>query len=357
MSRTIILTGGGTAGHVMPNLALLDGLREMGFEIVYIGGKDSMEEKLAAQAGLSFYGVSTGKLRRYMSLKNLTDPFRVVKGLAEAVGLMRKLKPALVFSKGGFVIVPVVMAARLCGVKCVLHESDMTPGLANKLTIPMAYRVCTTFPETVKHLPKKKAVMTGAPIRRELFEGSRLEGRRRAGVADERPVLLVMGGSSGARAINRCLREALPVLTKAYHVVHLCGKGNVDESLLSTAGYTQIAFASKEMPNLLAAADVVISRAGSNAIHELLALKKPMLLIPLPLSQSRGDQIANAESFGKRGLAEVLDESEMTAASLVRAVDALYAKRGQSASAMQACEANDGVSEVLRVIAEAAEER
>ena len=353
MSQTIVLTGGGTAGHVMPNLALLDGLREMGFEIVYVGGKDSMEEKLAQEAGLPFYGVSTGKLRRYMSVKNLTDPFRVVKGLAEAVGLMRKLKPSLVFSKGGFVIVPVVMAAKLCGVKCVLHESDMTPGLANKLTIPLAHRVCATFPETIDHLPKKKAVLTGAPIRKELFEGSRLEGRRIAGCTDDTPVLLVMGGSSGARAVNNCVREALPVLTKAYHVVHLCGKGNVDESLLPLARYKQIEFASAEMPDLLAAADVVVSRAGSNAINELLAVQKPMVLIPLPLSQSRGDQILNAASFQKRGYAEVLDEADMTAASLVRAVDALYAKRGQSVSVMQACEAKDGVREVLRVIAEA----
>ena len=352
MNQTIVLTGGGTAGHVMPNLALLDGLREMGFEIVYIGGKNSMEQKLAEQAGLPFYGVSTGKLRRYASVKNLTDPFRVVKGLAEAVGLMRKLKPALVFSKGGFVIVPVVMAARLCGVKCVLHESDMTPGLANKLTIPMAHRVCATFPETMQYLPAKKAVLTGAPIRKELFAGSRLEGRRLAGFAEEKPTLLVVGGSSGARAVNQCVREALPLLTKTYNVVHLCGKGNVDESL-QIQGYKQFEFVSQELPDLFAAADAVISRAGSNAVNEFLALKKPMLLIPLPLSQSRGDQIANASSLQKRGLADVLDEAGMTADSLANAVDALFAKRGEIAVAMQADAGNDGVREVLRVIAEA----
>ena len=351
MNKTIVLTGGGTAGHVTPNLALVPGLREMGFHIVYIGGKGGMEQRLAEDAGLPYYGISTGKLRRYMSLKNLTDPFRVIKGVGEAVSLMRKLKPAVVFSKGGFVIVPVVAAARLCGIKSILHESDMTPGLANKLTIPFAHKVCSTFPETIAHLPAKKAVLTGAPIRGELFTGSKSNGRRFAGVTDDKPLLLVMGGSSGAAAINRALRAALPVLTKTYCVVHLCGRGHVDAAC-TMPGYTQLEFVSKEMPDLLAAADIVISRAGANSLCELLALHKPMLLIPLPLSQSRGDQIMNAESFRKQGFASVLNEEDMTADALVREADTLFARRTQATAAMQTASGQGGVSAVLAVIAE-----
>jgi len=349
-----VLTGGGTAGHVMPNLALLDGLREMDFAIVYIGGKGGMEQKLAEQAGLPYYGVSTGKMRRYLSVKNLTDPFRVVKGVGEALALMRKLKPAFVFSKGGFVVVPIVMAARLAGVPCVIHEADLTPGLATKLAMPFAKRVCATFPETMAFLPKKKAVLTGVPIRKELFTGDAMAGRKFAGFSNEKPVLLVMGGSSGARAINRAVHAALPQLTKCFCVAHICGKGQLDESVTS-AGYRQFEFVSTELPDLLAAADIVLSRAGANAVNEFLALRKPMLLVPLPLSQSRGDQIANAASFKRQGFAAVMDEADMTAESLPTALDALYQSRGQYAASMGQSKLTDGVREVLRVIRETTE--
>ena len=351
MKQTIVLTGGGTAGHVMPNLALLDGLREMGFGIVYIGGKNGMEQKLAEQAGLPYYGVSTGKMRRYWSAKNLTDPFRVVKGVGEAVALIRKLKPALVFSKGGFVVVPVVMAARLCGVPCVIHEGDSTPGLATKLAMPFARRICATFPETMRLLPKKKAVLTGVPIRRELFNGDAAVGRAFAGASGSKPVLLVMGGSSGARAINIAVRAALPLLTKQFFVAHICGKNQVDESV-TAAGYVQFEFVAKELPDLLAAADIVVSRAGANAVNEFLALQKPALLIPLPLTQSRGDQIDNAESFARQGFAMMLPEEDMTAESLATAVDALFTERVQYIAAMKKSALADGVTEVLRVIQE-----
>ena len=352
MKRTIVLTGGGTAGHVMPNLALLDGLREMDFEIVYIGGKNGMEQKLAEQAGLTYHGVSTGKMRRYLSVKNLTDPFRVAKGAGEAAALLRKIKPALVFSKGGFVAVPVVAAARLHGIPCVIHEADMTLGLATKLSMPFAKRVCATFPETMAQLPKKKAVLTGLPIRRALFAGGVTAGRRFTGAMDGKPLLLVMGGSSGARAINRAVREALPGLTARFCVAHVCGKGQVDETV-AAEGYRQFEFVGEELPDLLAAADIVLSRAGANAVNELLALRKPTLLVPLPLTQSRGDQIANAESFLRQGFAEVMDEADMTAESLTAALDALYESRARYIEAMARSSLTDGVREVLRVIQEA----
>ena len=352
MSKTIVLTGGGTAGHVTPNLALIPGLRAMGFNIVYIGGKDGMERKLAEQAGLPYYGISTGKLRRYRSVKNLTDPFRVVKGLGEAVALMKRLKPALIFSKGGFVSVPVVLAGKLCGVKSILHESDMTPGLANKITIPFANQICATFPETMAHLPAKKAVLTGAPIREELRNGSKIEGRRFAGVADDRPVMLVMGGSSGAVAVNKAVRASLPLFLQRFFVVHICGRGHVDEAA-ACSGYKQLEYVSEELPDLLAAADIVVSRAGSNSINEFLALGKPMLLIPLPLAQSRGDQILNAASFQKQGFASVLNEEDITPESFVAAVDALYTARGAICAAMKANAAVGGLDAVLRVIRDA----
>jgi len=353
MERKILLTGGGTAGHVIPNLALLPGLRAREFTIAYIGGKDGMEKRLAEQAGLPYHGISTGKLRRYASVKNLTDPFRVIKGLGEAVALIKKLKPTVVFSKGGFVSVPVVMAAKLCGVKCILHESDMTPGLANKLTIPFAKRICATFPETLAHLPKKKAVLTGAPIRRALFEGSKQAGLQFCGFQPAKPVLLVMGGSQGSVIVNNAVRAALPTLTRRYNVAHLCGKGNLDEAS-AAPGYAQYEFISQEMPDLLAAADIVVSRAGSNAINELLALHKPMLLIPLSLRASRGDQILNAESFRKQGFADVLTEEELTTDSLLQAIETLDSNRLQAIEAMAASKLTDGVEEVLRVIEEVA---
>lgn len=325
--KQIILTGGGTAGHVTPNLALLPLLKERGYEIRYIGSKTGIEKQLAEAAGLPYDGISSGKLRRYFDLKNFTDPFRVLKGFGEAKKLLRRLRPDIIFSKGGFVTVPVIFAAKRLKIPVVIHESDMTPGLANRLSIPSAARVCCNFPETLEHLPKEKAVVTGCPIRAELLSGSRLKGLEETGFSAGKPVLLVIGGSLGSVAVNAAVRRVLPTLLEEYQVIHICGKKNLDESLMDQEGYRQYEYVSTQLKDLFALADVVISRAGANAICELLALRKPNLLIPLSAAASRGDQLLNAASFEKQGFSAVLKEEDLVEENLLNKIHEVYQNR------------------------------
>ena len=348
--KTIILTGGGTAGHVTPNLALIPRLQADGWTVHYIGAANSPEQELIARVpGVTFHTVSVGKLRRYFDLKNFSDPFRVLRGVRQATGIIRRIKPNVVFSKGGFVSVPVVYGAKLNGVPVVTHESDMTPGLANKLCMPFAKVQCCTFPEAVKHC-KGKGVHTGSPIRPEILSGRREDGLKRFGFHDYRPVLMVVGGSSGAQAINECVREALPQLTQSFQVLHLCGKGNYVGELEGTPNYTQVEYLNEEMADAYACADVLISRAGANALCEILALRKPALLIPYPLSASRGDQVMNAESFRERKLSRVLMQEDMTPETLVKSIEEVYRDRGQLFEAMAAEPTGNGIDSVLEQI-------
>jgi len=333
--KRIVLTGGGTAGHVTPNIAMLPRLREMGYEICYIGTYDGIEKKLIEEVGIPYYGISSGKLRRYFSLKNFSDPFRVMKGFSQAKKLMKELHPDVVFSKGGFVSVPVVLAAEKKKIPVVIHESDMTPGLANKIALPKATRVCCNFPETAGTFPEGVATVTGTPIREELFHGDAAMGKEFCHFDDSRPVLLIMGGSSGSASVNQAIWGALPELLKDFQVAHITGQGKADETKKGTPGYIQFEYVKAELSDLFAAADVVISRAGANAICELLALHKPNVLIPLPLSQSRGDQILNAKSFEKSGYSKMLEEEKMTKDTLLQAVRDVYTRRDTYISAMQ----------------------
>ena len=348
--KHIILTGGGTAGHVTPNIALLPRLRAAGYTITYIGSTDGIEKKLMEAQKIPYYGISSGKLRRYFDWKNFTDPFRVIKGFSEASSLMKKLKPDIVFSKGGFVSVPVVMAAKRRHIPVICHESDLTPGLANKLSMPGATKVCCNFPETLQYLPKDKAVLTGCPIRQELLEGKRSAALTLTGFTPHKPVLMVMGGSLGAGVINQAVRDALPELLKQWQIIHLCGKGKTDDSLRHTKGYVQYEYIQKELPDLFALCDLVISRAGANAVCEFLKLQKPMLLIPLSARASRGDQILNARSFERQGFSMVLEEEELTRESLLHAVSALSANREDYIRAMRSCEQTDAVDTIFRLI-------
>ena len=309
--KKIVLTGGGTAGHVTPNIALLPHLKESGFDVSYIGSYDGIEKKLISDFEVPYYGIATGKFRRYFDLKNFTDPFRVLKGFAEAKKYLKAIRPDILFSKGGFVSVPVVRAAASLGIPCIIHESDMTPGLANKLCIPVAAKVCCNFPETYNMLPEGKAVLTGSPIREELATGSKETGLNLCNFHNMKPVIMVIGGSLGAANVNICVRKALPELLEKYQIVHLCGKDKIDNLLLDTPGYKQFEYVKEELKDLFAMADIVISRAGANAICELLALKKPNLLIPLSAKASRGDQILNANSFMSQGFSMVLPEEDL----------------------------------------------
>lgn len=355
--KKILMTGGGSAGHVTPNIALIKGLKEHGFEIHYAGLADGIEHRLiSAVPGVTFHEIESGKLRRYLSIKNLASPFKVIKGVRQAKRLVKELKPDVVFSKGGFVSVPVVMAAaKRCPVVC--HESDYTPGLANRIASHYVDTVCVTFEDTIALSDKriaKKMVHTGTPIRPELYDGVKEKGLAAMGFSGAKPVLMVMGGSLGAAAVNEGVRQALPELTKTFDIVHLCGKGKVDETV-SRPGYVQFEYVREELPDMLAATDIVISRAGANAVFEFMALGIPALLIPLPLEASRGDQILNADYVKKRGYAEVLEQKDITPERLSAMVNELWAKRGDMRARMKADSLLDGTDEVLEQILIAAE--
>lgn len=348
--KKIILTGGGTAGHVTPNIALLDSLKEAGYEVYYIGSYNGIEKKLIEDIGIPYYGISSGKLRRYFDLKNFTDPFRVIKGFGEANRLIKEIKPDVVFSKGGFVSVPVVLAANKNKIPAIIHESDMTPGLANKICIPAAAKVCCNFKETFDLLPEGKAVLTGTPIRKELFEGNKKRAADFCGLSTGVPTILIIGGSSGSVVINNAIRESLDDILKNYQIIHLCGKDHLDESLKDKKGYVQFEYVSKELRDLFALSDLVISRAGANAICELLALKKPNILIPLSKAASRGDQILNAKSFKKNGFSYVIEEEELSNASLLNAIRDVYTHKDQYIKAMEESEMSDSISVIMNLI-------
>ena len=350
--KKIVLTGGGTLGHVTPHLALIPRLKEAGYEIHYIGTENGMEApKMRAVEGITYHAVKSGKLRRYHDWKNFTDPFRVIAGAFQSARLMGKIKPDVVFSKGGFVAVPVVFGAWLHRIPVLCHESDLTPGLANKLCKPFASRFATTFPECAEALGKK-AEMTGTPLRPELFTGSREKGLELLGFDGTKPVLLMMGGSSGAQSVNACLRGTLPRLTGQFDIAHICGKSNLDPALDGTPGYRQIEFLDAELPDVLACTDMVLSRAGANALCEFQALGRPMLLVPYPKGASRGDQILNAKSLEKRGLCRVLMQEDMNTDTLAEAIQTTWADRDKLTEALKNAPPANGTERVLQMIEE-----
>lgn len=357
MNKKIVFTGGGTAGHVTPNIALFPKIKELGYEIFYIGSYDGIEKKLIEDFDIPYYGIATGKFRRYFDPKNFSDPFRVLKGMAEARKYLKEIKPDVVFSKGGFVSVPVVRAASSLGIPCIIHESDMTPGLANKLCIPVAKKVCCNFPETLKLLPGGKAVLTGSPIREELLRGRKEAAYELCGFDSSKPVIMVIGGSQGSAAINQAVRDALPSLLEDFQIVHLCGVEKIDNLLLTTKGYKQFEYVTSELKDIFAMADIVISRAGANAINELLALKKPNILIPLPSGSSRGDQILNAQSFEAQGFSIVVDEDDLTNKLLIEKVQELYFTRLTYIDAMSKSSQRDAIATIIGIIEETTAEK
>lgn len=347
--KKIILTGGGTAGHITPNIALLPALKDLGYDIKYIGSKTGMEAELIKAQGIPYEGISSGKLRRYFDFKNFTDPFKVMKGLFEARRILKKFSPDVVFSKGGFVSVPVVMSAAFLKIPVIIHESDITPGLANKISSKFATKICTNFPETLQYFPKEKTVLTGSPIRNELLSGNP-EAAKKVNGFDDKPTLLVIGGSLGSVIVNTAIRKSLTDILKEFNIIHICGKGNVDESLLNTVGYRQYEYVDSELRDFFALADVVVSRAGANTICEISALRKPNILIPLSGAASRGDQILNAKSFENSGYSEVIDEEALGNVSLSEEISALYKNRQKYIDAMSKSDAAKGVENIIELI-------
>lgn len=348
--KKIVLTGGGTAGHVTPNIALLPALKEAGFDAEYIGSYTGIEKDLITKEGIPYHGISSGKLRRYFDWKNFSDPFRVIKGYGQARALLKKIQPSIVFSKGGFVSVPVVLAAKSLHIPAILHESDMTPGLANKIAMKGAVKICCNFPETIKYLPEGKGVLTGSPIRQQLLHGDRQKALDFTGLRGDRHILLIIGGSLGSVFINNAVRGALDDLLQKFEIIHLCGKGNLDPSLDGKEGYVQYEYISKELPDLFAAADLVISRAGANAICELLALHKPNILIPLSRNASRGDQILNAESFKKQGFSYVIEEEDVNEQTLSEAIHYVADHKDEYKNAMTDSGQMDSIAKIVGLI-------
>ncbi len=348
--KKILLTGGGTAGHVTPNIALISVFKKSGWDISYIGSYEGIEKGLIEKCNVPYFGIASGKLRRYFSWKNFSDAFNVLKGIGEAKKILEKEKPDIVFSKGGFVSVPVVRAAKKLKIPVVIHESDMTPGLANRLSFSAASKILCNFPETMRYLPKDKAIFTGTPIREELFRGDAEKGRQFCHFNDKKPIILVVGGSTGAKAVNDAVRNLLPTLLERFQVAHLCGKGKTDMKYNHTVGYEQYEYISAELADMLACADIVISRAGANAICELLALRKPSILIPLSAKASRGDQILNAESFERQGFSYVIHEEDLTNETLLEGVNRVYKRRTEYIAAMQNAKQLNAAQSIYSII-------
>ena len=348
--KKIILTGGGTAGHVTPNIALIPTLREMGYDIHYIGSHNGIEKKLITEIGIPYYGISSGKLRRYFDPKNFSDPFRVIKGMGDAERLILKLKPDVVFSKGGFVSVPVVLEASFHKVPVVIHESDMTPGLANRIALPRASRVCCNFPETAERFPEGIATVTGTPIRKELYEGKADRAFSYCGFTEKKPTILVVGGSTGSVSVNNAIHHALPELLKTFNVIHICGEGKADPAKNGTPGYAQFEYVKEQLADMFALADIVISRAGANAICELRALQKPNILVPLGLDASRGDQILNAESFEKSGFSKVVKDDELSDETILSAIKNVQDNKDKYIKAMKDSSGEDAISMICSII-------
>ncbi|WP_350342786.1 undecaprenyldiphospho-muramoylpentapeptide beta-N-acetylglucosaminyltransferase [Proteinivorax tanatarense] len=348
--KKIILTGGGTAGHVTPNIALIPKLKELGYEIYYIGSKNGIERQLIEDLNIKYYPISSGKLRRYFHKDNFTDPFRVLKGVKQAASIIKKIKPDIVFSKGGFVTVPVIIASKLKKVPTIIHESDFTPGLANKIAMPFCSNVCVTFPETLDAIPKGKGVYTGPPIREEILKGNSELGYKEVGFSTSKPVVMIMGGSLGAVKINSHVRSILPSLLEEFNVIHLCGEGKVDQSLMEIDGYKQYPYVKEQLPHLFAITDVIVSRAGANSIYEFLALKKPNVLIPLSKAASRGDQILNANSFEKQGFSQVIYEEKLSDEVLLKKIKNVYDNRADYIEKMEKAKSALGLEKILELI-------
>ena len=346
----MIMTGGGSAGHVTPNLALVPKLKELGFEIKYIGSRDGIEKGIIKKENIPYYSISSGKLRRYFDVKNFSDPLKVLKGVTDALKILSKEKPDIIFSKGGFVTVPVVIAASIKKIPVVSHESDMTPGLANKIASPFCNKLCVTFPESLKHVKADKAILTGTPIRESLLNGDKKRGKDFCKFDDDKMVLMVIGGSLGAKVLNDNVRLVINELVKDFNIVHICGKGNIDESLKNIRGYRQYEYISDELPDVMALADIVLSRAGANTIFELLTLKKPHILVPLSEQASRGDQVLNARSFEKSGYSKVVKEEEFTGKVLLKVLKEVVVEKDRYIENMNKSSMGNGVDNIIKVI-------
>ena len=318
----IAFTGGGTSGHIFPGLTVIDSLRERwSGRIIWIGSGGQGERRLFQKRHIIYYAIPAGKWRRYLSMKNLFDIFRIVSGFLKACVILIRERPRLVFSKGGYVSVPGVLAARVLGIPVFTHESDFNPGFATRINSLVAERILTSFHETEAFIsPKRRprVLFTGNPVRKDILRGDVLEGRRLVGCPDGKPLVLVLGGSQGSASINRMVAGCIRELVDRCCVLHQMGREHFQPSELK--GYTTAPFLNEELPDVLAAADLVVCRAGAGTLSELSVLGKPAVLIPLPLSSSRGDQIRNSRFYTEKGAAETIPDEQATGERLLEIV-------------------------------------
>ena len=351
MKRTIVFTGGGTAGHVYPGLSVAEVLgKSDDIRIVWIGSAKGMEAGIVRDAGIEFIGVPSGKLRRYFSVRNFFDLFKIFGGLVKSYFVIKKLKPALVFSKGGFVSVPPVVAAGLQKIPVLSHESDLTPGLATRINSRFSDKILVSYEKTAAYLPAGKAVVTGNPVRSAIYDSDPLRGRAASGAGD-RKIILVIGGSQGALQINRLIEEIVGELVSDFFIIHQMGSYSYKESDLD--GWVTRDFIREELPDFIAAADLIVSRAGASTLWESASLGKPSILIPLGGGSSRGDQLKNAEVFGEAGAAVVL-KGEPSADDLKKEIyrlmsdDSLRDKMGEAALKLVQGNPSETISDLIK---------
>lgn len=325
--KKIVFTGGGTAGHIMPNLAIIDEIKNKA-KIYYVGSS-GMEKGLIENNNIPFYEIESTKLKRSFSLSNFLIPFKLIKAIKQSKKILKEIKPDVVFSKGGYVALPVVFAAKKLKIKVISHESDMTLGLANKLCKNKSEIICTSFEKTAENL--KNGVFTGSPIRKQIFNGKSENAKKLFKNYQNKPTILVVGGSLGSKVINENVRKSLKMLND-FNIIHLAGKGNL--SGIKQDNYVELEF-TNNIEDLYALSNIVVSRAGSNVINEILALNKPNILIPLSKKASRGDQILNANYFKEKGYSKVILEEDLSPNSLVNSIKQLYNEKDKYIKNMQ----------------------
>ena len=335
-----MFTGGGTLGHYSPNQAIFNKLKNK-YVCEYIGSKNGIEKEFASKL-MPYHQIETAKLDRTKIFKNFLIPFKLMKGILQAKRILKQTKPDIIFSKGGFVSVPVVIAGHMLKIPCITHESDFSLGLANKLIAKKCKYVCTSFEETAKTI--KNGYYTGSIVRQQIFDGKPQIVQKKYNLDPFKKTILIVGGSLGAENLNKAVRKSLTDL-QTYNILHLTGKGKVDQNI-KFDNYHQIEFAS-DIQNFFSASDIVITRGGSNTIFEILALKKPMIIIPL--ASGRGDQILNAKEFEKNGYAKVLQEKDLTNQALVNCIKQLHFDYKKMQKNMQKFQ-KDGLFEICKII-------
>lgn len=351
MKPKIVFTGGGTAGHVTPNLALIDYYNNQGWEIFYIGSENGVEKNIIADIDVKYYAIPCGKLRRYLSLRNFIDPIKIIGGVFQAYFLLGRLNSEIVFSKGGFVAFPVVVAAWLRRIPVIAHESDFSPGLANKMCFPFVKTLCVNFNAVSSHFTNaNKVIVTGTPIRQNLLSGDKNKGLKLCRFNETKPRLLIIGGSLGSENINLCIRKSLDKLLKKFQIIHICGTGKVDDAFKNIEGYCQLEYLGSELGDIFSASDIVISRSGANSVFEILALKKAHIFIPLSKKYSRGDQIQNARYFKNKGISFVIEEDELSPDRLLSTLDTLWQQKDSIEEKIKNLNVKSGTENILTII-------